>query len=242
MRESIEVIKRLWTEEEAFEHNGKFWQFSVPEPMMQVPLYHHIRPYQDPYPPIAVAGLHKASESLVTAGEQGWIPMSINYLPAVNLITHWGAVCDGAKKAGRPVPSRSSWRIAREVYVGKTDQEARDAILNGPIAAAYTDYMSNILRSLGASDLYKDDPDMPDEALTAEYVCDKIWVVGSPDTVAEKLEKLYNDVGGFGTVLQIQYTYEPFQDWKDNMHLFAEEVMPALKHLVPDDSAAVAAQ
>ena len=47
---------------------------------------------------------------------------------------------------------------------------------------------------------------MPDEALTAEYVCDNIWVVGSPDTVAEKLETLYNDVGGFGTVLQIQYT------------------------------------
>ena len=62
MRESIDVIKRLWTEEDPFEHNGKFWQFKVPEPMMHVPLYHHIRPYQDPHPPIAVAGLHKASE------------------------------------------------------------------------------------------------------------------------------------------------------------------------------------
>ena len=168
--------------------------------------------------------------------------MSINYLPAVNLITHWEAVCAGAKKAGRPVPSRSSWRIAREVYVAKTDQEARDHVLNGPIAAAYTDYMYNILRSLGAVDLYKDDPDMPDEALTAEYVCDKIWIDGSPDTVASKLEKLYNDVGGFGTVLQIQYTYEPFQQWKDNMQLFAREVMPGLKHLVPEETTSVAAQ
>ena len=100
----------------------------------------------------------------------------------------------------------------------------------------------NILRSLGAVDLYKDDPDMPDEALTAEYVCDKIWIVGSPDTVASKLEKLYNDVGGFGTVLQIQYTYEPFQQWKDNMQLFAREVMPGLKHLVPEETTSVAAQ
>ena len=32
MRESIEVIKRLWTEDGPFEHNGKFWQFKVPEP------------------------------------------------------------------------------------------------------------------------------------------------------------------------------------------------------------------
>ncbi len=241
MRESIDVIKRLWTEDDPFEHNGKFWQFKVPEPMMQVPLYHHVRPYQDPHPPIAVAGLHKASESLVTAGEQGWIPMSINYLPAENLITHWGAVCDGAKKGGRPTPSRRDWRIAREIFVAKTDAEARDKVLNGPMAAAYSNYMFNVLQSLGVVDLYKSDPDMPDEALTAEYVCDNIWVVGSPDTVAEKLETLYNDVGGFGTVLQIQYTYEPFQEWKDNMELLAKQVMPQLKHLVPDDADAAAA-
>ncbi len=242
MREAIEVIKRLWTEEDPFEHNGKFWQFKVPEPMMHVPLYHHVRPYQDPHPPIAVAGLHKASESLVTAGEQGWIPMSINYLPAVNLITHWDAVCAGAKKAGRPAPSRREWRIAREIYVAKTDAEAREHVLNGPIAAAYTNYMFNVLQSLGVVDLYKSDPDMPDEALTAEYVCDNIWVVGSPDTVAEKLETLYNDVGGFGTVLQIQYTYEPFQQWKDCMERLAKEVMPGLKHLVPEEETAAAAQ
>ena len=168
--------------------------------------------------------------------------MSINYLPAVNLITHWDAVCAGAKKAGRPTPSRRDWRIAREIFVAKTDAEARDRVLNGPIAAAYTNYMFNVLQSLGVVDLYKSDPDMPDEALTAEYVCDNIWVVGSPDTVAEKLETLYNDVGGFGTVLQIQYTYEPFQEWKDNMELLAKQVMPQLKHLVPEEESAAAAQ
>jgi alkanesulfonate monooxygenase SsuD/methylene tetrahydromethanopterin reductase-like flavin-dependent oxidoreductase (luciferase family) len=242
MREAIEVIQRLWTEDEPFEHNGKFWQFKVPEPMMHVPLYHHVRPYQNPHPPIAVAGLHKASESLYTAGANGWIPMSINYLPARNLITHWDAVCEGAKAAGRPAPDRRNWRIAREIYVGRTDEEAREHVLNGPIARAYTEYMYNVLRSLGAVNLYKDDPDMPDEALTAEYVCDKIWIVGSPDTVARKLEDLYKDVGGFGTVLQIQYVYEPFEKWTSNMELFAKEVMPGLKHLVPDAPSAAAAQ
>ena len=242
MRESIDVIKRLWTEDEPFEHNGEFWQFKVPEPMPQVPLGHHIRPYQDPHPPIAVSGLHKSSESLFTAGANGWIPMSINYLPAVNLNTHWDAVCKGAASTGRPPPRRSEWRIAREVFVGKTDQEARDHVLNGPIGHAYTNYMFNVLKSLGATGLYKGDPDMPDEALTAEYVCDNIWVVGSPDTVAEKLSKLYDDVGGFGTVLQIQYTYEPHQVWYDNMELFANKVMPALAGLVPDEEPAAAAQ
>jgi alkanesulfonate monooxygenase SsuD/methylene tetrahydromethanopterin reductase-like flavin-dependent oxidoreductase (luciferase family) len=234
MRESIDVILRLWTEDEPFTHDGEFWQFSVPEPMMEVPLYHHLRPYQTPHPPIAVAGLHKASESLMTAGARGWIPMSINYLPAKNLLTHWDAVKEGASSAGR-TPDRRQWRIAREIFVAPTDEEARDAVLGGVMARAYSEYMINVLKSLGISDLYKEDPDMPDTELTAEYVCDNIFVVGSPDTVTEKLTKLYDDVGGFGTVLQLQYTSDPWGQWKECMRLFAEEVMPNLKHLVPSN-------
>lgn len=101
MRESIEVILRLWTEAEPFSHDGDYWKFSVPDPMMEVPLYHHMRPFQEPYPPIAVAGLHKASESLVTAGRKGWIPMSINYLSSRNLMTHWEAYAEGALAEGQ---------------------------------------------------------------------------------------------------------------------------------------------
>src|SRR3546814_20360977 len=91
--------------------------------------------------------------------------------------------------------------------------------------------MHNVLRSLGAVDLYKEDPDMPDEALTAEYVCDKVWVVGSPETVTEKLRTLYHDVGGFGTVLQLQYVYEPWAAWFRNMALLAHAAMPNLAAL-----------
>ena len=110
------------------------------------------------------------------------------------------------------------------------------------MARAYNDYMYNVLKSLGVVDLYKENDDIKDEDLTAEYVCDNIWIVGSPDTVTEKLRKLYNDTGGFGTVLQVQYVYEPFDDWLSNMDLVAKEVMPNLADLVPDDDVAAAAQ
>ena len=170
----------------------------------------------------------------MTAGARGWIPMSINYLPAKNLLTHWDAVKEGASSAGR-TPDRRQWRIAREIFVAPTDEEARDAVLGGVMARAYSEYMINVLKSLGISDLYKEDPDMPDTELTAEYVCDNIFVVGNPDTVTEKLTKLYDDVGGFGTVLQLQYTSDPWDQWKEGMRLFAEEVMPNLKHLVPSN-------
>lgn len=231
-REAIDIILKIWSSEGPFEVEGEFWQFKMPAPRPEVPLYHHMRTYQYPHPPIAVAGLHRYSNTLTLAGERGWIPMSINYLPPRNLLTHWETVEAGAARAGRPAPNRADWRIAREVYVAETDEQAREEALNGPMRAAYEGYMYNILSSLSALDLYKVDPETPDEALTAEYMVDNIWIVGSPDTVTEKLRKLYGDVGGFGSVLQIAYDWD-WDQWTRNMNLFAHEVMPNLQDLVP---------
>jgi hypothetical protein len=61
--------------------------------------------------------------------------------------------------------------------------------------------------------------------------------------VTEKLATLYCDVGGFGKVLQIQYTSDPWDKWQTCMELFANEVMPNLADLVPDaETPAAAAQ
>jgi alkanesulfonate monooxygenase SsuD/methylene tetrahydromethanopterin reductase-like flavin-dependent oxidoreductase (luciferase family) len=229
-RESIDAIVKIWEAEGPFEYNGKHFQFKIPEPRPQIPL--GLRPYQKPYPPIAVAGLHRWSETLVVAGERGWIPMSINYLPARQLLTHWEAVEQGAQRNGKSA-DRSTWRIAREVYVAETTEKAREEVLNGPMRRAFEQYMRNILGSFGSLDLYKVDPEMPDEDITAEYCCDNIWIVGDPDTVTEKIRTLYNDVGGFGTILQIAYDWDPWDRWLNCMHLFAKEVMPNLKDLVP---------
>lgn len=236
MREAIDAIIQMWTEEGPFEHHSSRWNYEMPAAMPEIPLYHHIRPYQKPYPPIAVAGLHERSETLTMAGERGWIPMSINYLPARNLNAHWETVEEAARGAGR-TPDRRQWRIAREVYVAETDEKAREEVLGGAMRAAYERYMRRILGSFGALVLYKVDPEMPDEALTAEYMVDNIWVVGSPDTVTEKLHTLYDDVGGFGTVLQIGYDWDPNERWVNCMNLFSQEVMPNLKDLVPEAAA-----
>ena len=240
-KESIEAILRIWSEDGPFEVRGKYYNFDMPAPRPEVPLYHHMRPYQDPHPPIAVAGLHERSETLSMAGRNGWIPMSINYLPERNLISHWETVSEAAQAAGR-VADRREWRIAREVYIAETDEKAREEVLNGPMRRAFEDYMFRILGSFGSLGLYKVDPEMPDEDITAEYVADNIWIVGSPDTVTEKLRKLYSDVGGFGSLLQIAYDWKPAQERFDNcMRLLANEVMPNLADLVPGTPEPVAA-
>jgi alkanesulfonate monooxygenase SsuD/methylene tetrahydromethanopterin reductase-like flavin-dependent oxidoreductase (luciferase family) len=86
-----------------------------------------------------VAGVSANSETLVLAGERGYIPMSINFVPPRILRTHWEAVATGAARAGRPA-DRATWRIARDVYVADTDAQARREALSGPLARDYRDY------------------------------------------------------------------------------------------------------
>ena len=60
-----------------------------------------MKPYQKPHPPIALAGSSARSDTLIFAGERGWIPMSINLAHVSTVIkTHWDAVEEGAEKTG----------------------------------------------------------------------------------------------------------------------------------------------
>ena len=74
---------------------------------------------------------------------------------------------------------------------------------------------------------------MPDEAVDVEYLADHMWLIGSPDTVSNKIRKLYNDVGGFGSLLVLVYDHWQNQKgWEKSTRLLAEEVMPQVADLV----------
>jgi alkanesulfonate monooxygenase SsuD/methylene tetrahydromethanopterin reductase-like flavin-dependent oxidoreductase (luciferase family) len=76
--------------------------------------------------------------------------------------------------------------------------------------------------------MLKVDPEMPDRDVTLDYLCDNIWIVGSPETVARKLTKLSEDVGGFGTLLVIAHEWTPRGAWERSMRLLAKDVVPRL--------------
>ena len=59
-------------------------------------------------------------------------------------------------------------------------------------------------------------------------------LVGSPATVVERLHTIYEEVGGFGTLLLFCFDYaESPEAWRHSMELLAREVMPKFKELVP---------
>ena len=79
--------------------------------------------------------------------------------------------------------------------------------------------------------LMKNDPDMPDSDVTLEYLLDEVWIVGSPDDVADKLRGLYQEVGGFGVLLAMGHEWQPRKAWVESMTMLANEVMPRLADL-----------
>ena len=76
--------------------------------------------------------------------------------------------------------------------------------------------------------LTKTDPDMTDEECTVEYMIDNVWIVGSPDDVAEKLSELYQHVGGFGVLLIMAHEWDPLDKWQRSAALLKEAVVPQL--------------
>lgn len=224
-RESLEIMQKIWSGERPFVYKGKYWTIEVEEP--RLPLFDaHIKPLQKPGPPIGVSGLSPRSPTLEIAGRMGFLPMSLNADIAA-LKTHWDTYEEGARRAGR-VADRKDWRVCKEVIVAETDAKAEKIATKGALGRFATEYLARMSKvfnqSQGLPPL-----DIPDEYLTPEYLVRHKWIVGSPETVREKLEEYQVETGGFGVLLVFACDYSDQPNvWKDSLQALAEEVAPKL--------------
>lgn len=229
--DAVDTVLDLWSDPKPGTYASHSWKFTVPTYDPVVAKHVHVKPFQQPHPPIAVAGVSEKSDTLVLAGQRGWIPMSINLVPTRVLKTHWEAYAEAAQKAGR-TPDRSEWRIARTIHVADTNDRARREVLTGAVGRDFNDYFIPLQTAGRGLRGMKEDPEMPDAGLTTEYMMDNVFVVGDPATVAARLRKLHEDVGGFGTVLALAADWGADEAiWDRSMTLLATEVMPKLADL-----------
>jgi alkanesulfonate monooxygenase SsuD/methylene tetrahydromethanopterin reductase-like flavin-dependent oxidoreductase (luciferase family) len=226
-REVLDAVLELWSDPKPGSYDHARWHYQVPAPQPEVGIRLHLRPYQTPHPPIAVAGVSPRSDTLAMAGERDWIPMSINFIPTATLAGHWDAYSSSAIAAGNQ-PRRANWRIARDILIADTNEKARRLALDGVLARDWRDYFIPLLTKGKLLKLAKIDAAMSDDAVTLEYLCDNMWIVGDVETVTAKLRRLYDDVGGFGTLLAIGHEWYPREEWLQSMQLLATEVVPRL--------------
>lgn len=230
-REALDIIMKIWSSDEPFEYAGYYWTVRAPEEMYGF-LRPHLKPVQAPHPPIGVAGLSKGSDTLKLAGEKGYLPMSLNLNPAY-VKSHWESVEIGAE-VGQRTPNRNDWRLVREVFVADTDEEAWKLSVESNMGRMMGEYFLPLLENFGFFEYLKHDQDVADSDVTPAYCAKHNWIIGSPDTVAEKIAKIYDDVGGFGQLLVFGFDYvDNPKAWQRSLELLSKEVLPKVAHLTP---------
>ena len=228
--DAIDLVLKIWQGAEPGLYEQHNWRFVVPTPDLEIGKHVHVRPYQKPHPPIAVAGSSERSETLTIAGERGWIPLSSSLASPRVLRTHWQVVEQGARAAGRTA-DRATWRISRDVHVAETTERARREALQGAIGRDFREYFLRNVRKTGRLSMLKQDEATPDAAVTPEYLLDNLWIVGDPELVASRIRALHEAVGGFGMLLAIAHDWPDPAVWDRSMTLLATEVAPRLADL-----------
>ena len=223
--EALDIMTSLWLDGPR-DFNGEFWNTAAtvsPFPS----LGYHLRPFQTPHPPIGIAAITAGSENHKLAGRKGYLPVSLSISPdASNTARHWTTVAEAASAAGREA-NRDDWRIIRDVYVAPTDAEARACAIGGMMGRCWKEFLLPLYLGLGLGPLLKTHPEMPDEDITLDYLCDRLWIVGSPATVASRLQDLDAAVGGFGTLLITAYDAQDERlAWERCLSLMTEQVLP----------------
>jgi alkanesulfonate monooxygenase SsuD/methylene tetrahydromethanopterin reductase-like flavin-dependent oxidoreductase (luciferase family) len=123
--------------------------------------------------------------------------------------------------------------------VAPSDAEARELAIGGIMGRCWREFLLPIYLGLGLGPLMKLDPSMPDEAVDLEYLADNLWLVGSPETVANRITELQAQTGGFGHLTMVSYdASDERETWDRSRQLLINEVLPQCQSaLAPTESA-----
>lgn len=226
MLEAINIMQRVW-KAEPFQFEGKFWKAGFPEADGKKPL-RDVRPWNNTMP-MAMTGLSAPSSSIAFAGTHGFIPASV-YAGNPFLRNHFETYREKMREAGRD-STRAAHRVVRDVIVADTDAEARKLAIHGGIGLAWQEYLKPTYQRFGVLKGLLHDPDFDADKVDAEYLAEHVWIVGSVETVRQKMEAWFGDLGGpFGTLLIYSHDYiDNPEPWEHSMDLLVNHVAPKLE-------------
>lgn len=224
MLEAIDIMQNVW-KAEPFQAEGEFWNSGFPVEDPKKP-FRDVRPYGGEMQ-MAMTGLSAPSPSIGFAGSRGYIPASV-YAGNEFLRSHFETYKEKMEEGGRKA-DRSMHRVVRDVIVADTDEEARKLAVEGGIGRAWKEYIKPTYERFGVLKGLLHDPDMDPANVDADYLAEHVWIVGSPDTVKQKMQAWFDDLGGqFGTLLIYSHDYiDNPEPWERSMELLVKEVAPA---------------
>jgi alkanesulfonate monooxygenase SsuD/methylene tetrahydromethanopterin reductase-like flavin-dependent oxidoreductase (luciferase family) len=232
--EGLDIIEAIWTREPPFRIEGKYWTVDMPAYTEQWggP---HLKLLQRPRPEVLLTGMQPKSPTFAEAGKRGYAPMS-QELGVATLKQHWEHYSSVATEHGNS-PNRADWRVMRDIFVADTDEEARRLVVEGAAGRSWETHVLPAFKTVRARGFAKPyalgeliiDRGMDIDELTVEWLADNFWLVGSPDTVVEKVTALDDELGGVGCILTLAFDYsDDPEPYRRNFELLATEVMPRL--------------
>jgi alkanesulfonate monooxygenase SsuD/methylene tetrahydromethanopterin reductase-like flavin-dependent oxidoreductase (luciferase family) len=231
MIEAAKILRAVWEADAPVRYDGRFWTLDMPpyDELLRGP---YLKPYQRPHPPLAMAGLSQRSPTLAQAGLTGCIPMSFN-VGREYLAGHWQSYATAAESVGN-IPDRNQWRVAHNVMVADTDEEAMDLVLGGAMARTYREWMLPSYERAGLVHMMAPELGVSTAAeVSVEYLAEHKWLVGSPDTVVHKLTRDLDVSGGFGNLIAFTFDYLDQPDrYRRHLELLGTEVLPRVRDIV----------
>ena len=226
--ECINSVLRIWESEPPYDIEGKYWNVSVAKTMIpEIGQGFIMKPYQKPHPLIVGTAVAPFSQGVTEMAKRGWQPISANFLMPEWVKSHWPKYVEG-RTAVDAIAAPSEWRIAKSIFVADDEATARRYALEaqGPYHFYFKQLVRKLVGAGGRGSLFKTDPDMPNEAITPDYVTQRLVLAGTVDSVVDQLLAFREQVGDFGTLLYAGHDWMDVALGRRSMELMAEQVMP----------------
>ena len=196
------MIKKAWTSEERFSHDGKFWQFDdiIVEPYT----------IQEPHPPLwTAAGTDESIARVAESDMNVLFDQFASFERTEERLKVWQEACAASGRSFDPMEVG----LARGLTITLSEEEYQDALKKRDVR------VTKMIEKFGAlPGLVKDEPESySDPILDMEEAA----LIGNPDKIIERLKIL--ESMGFSHILIL------IPDNIETLQIFASEVMPEFK-------------
>jgi alkanesulfonate monooxygenase SsuD/methylene tetrahydromethanopterin reductase-like flavin-dependent oxidoreductase (luciferase family) len=238
-QEALEHMCRIWREAPPYRIEGEFYRTTTEQSFnSDIGVGSAVRPLQRPHPPIAITSMRPDSSGPYTAGARGWTGISATYIGAYVVRAQVQSYVEGRRSAGLSADS-SGWRVARSIFVADDEATARRYAHGEESAQAfYFHVMRTKLAKAGAIDVMRDFPGQSDSELTTQRCVQRLVIAGTPQSVADQILALRDEVGGFGTLLYTGHDWTNPELARRSMELMATEVLPRIHRATHASAAA----
>ena len=124
--------------------------------------------------------------------------------------------------------------MSRSIYVGESNAEARKHAVSGTFGRSF-EYIRTIIKSLNMLNILKHNSQVADEEVTLDYLLKHLCIIGDPDSCIRQLLEVWEQTGGFGTLLMTTHDWDDKDKWVRSMELLAREGTPSFagKLMIP---------